>query len=63
MTQLWVTVLGRLRDMIWFITFKSKLKFISLLISNDLMGDQIFAGLVLLNNWLFRDLERKRSVY
>lgn len=63
MTQLWVTVLGQLRDMIWFITFKSKLKFISLLISNDLMGDQIFAGLVLLNNWLFRDLERKRSVY
>lgn len=63
MTQLWVTVLGQLRDTIWFITFKSKLKFISLLISNDLMGDQIFAGLVLLNNWLFRDLERKRSVY
>lgn len=63
MTQLWVTVLGQLRDMIWVITFKSKLKFISLLISNDLMGDQIFAGLVLLNNWLFRDLERKRSVY
>lgn len=47
----------------FFITLKSKLKFICLLIANHLMGGQIFANLVLLNNWLFKDLEKKRSVH
>lgn len=57
MIQPWVAVLGQLRYMVLFITLKSKLKFIRLLVANHLMGGKIFA-LVLLNNWPFRDLEK-----
>ena len=60
MIQPWVTVLGHLRFMVLLITLKSKLTFI--FVANHLMGGKIFA-LVLLNNWPFRDLEKKRSVY
>lgn len=52
MIQPWLAVLGQLRYMVWFMVLQTKLKFISLLIINDLMGVQIFAVLVLLNSWL-----------
>lgn len=41
MIQPWIAVLGQLRYMVWFMTLKTKLKLISLLIFNDLIGVQI----------------------